>query len=242
MTATPSPRRSSDPDWKQFIRLGEQLVQQSTTKSQCLLIEQLVQQLLGGNARVWLSHPFYPLPNEDSEELDLLPSAPAPDLVQRARLEARSLYSNGTSSTDKTPDHSHKSWIAAVPIVTNQRLLGVLQVERNPDAPLDSKDIVLLDRLVGHAASALEISYEKKINQWRLQQLSLVRKVSAQIASVLNIDLLYEHITGLIQSTFHYYYVAIFTLFRRSSHAEVSRFCIEQRQPTTRAGFHDPNW
>src|SRR5678816_1353249 len=41
---------------------------------------------------------------------------------------------------------------------------------------------------------------------------NLVREVSAQIANVLNVNELASRVTELIQQTFHYYYVAIFTL------------------------------
>ena len=68
-----------------------------------------------------------------------------------------------------------------------------------------------MEGLAGHAAAAMEITRQEKLKNWRLEQLGLVRKVSGQIASLLNIDLLYTRVTELIQSTFQYYYVAIFT-------------------------------
>ncbi|HMN59533.1 MAG TPA: GAF domain-containing protein [Anaerolinea sp.] len=209
MNATPSPGRYLEADWKQFLRLGEQLIQQGTTRLQCELIEQLTQELIGGTARVWLSRPTYPLPGD--EEMELLPAAPAPDIVQRARLEARPLYANGTQLSENPGETGNVAWIAAVPLITNQSLLGILYVERSPDSPLESQHVDMLEGLVGHSAAALEISREKKINHWRLQQLGLVRKVSAQITGVLKIEELCEQVTGLIQSTFQYYYVAIFT-------------------------------
>ena len=49
------------------------------------------------------------------------------------------------------------------------------------------------------------------MDQWRTEQLTLVRLVSAQIANVLDLDVLTRRVTKLIQRTFHYYYVAIFT-------------------------------
>ncbi len=157
-----------------------------------------------------MSRPLYPLPGE--EELELLPNAPAPDLVQRARLEAKALFSNGSGAEEDHAQPGSHYWMGAIPLISNGRLLGILHVERSPQSPLEAQDIDLLEGLAGHASSALEISREKKINHWRLEQLGLVRKVSAQIAAVLNIEELCERITGLIQSTFQYYYVAIFTM------------------------------
>lgn len=44
------------------------------------------------------------------------------------------------------------------------------------------------------------------------EMLSLVRTVSAQIANVLDLDELAQRVTRLIRDTFHYYFVAIFTI------------------------------
>lgn len=46
----------------------------------------------------------------------------------------------------------------------------------------------------------------------QIDMLSLVRTVSAQIANVLDIDDLARQVTSLIRDTFHYYFVAIFTV------------------------------
>ena len=61
--------------------------------AQCQAIEATLGELLNGKARVWLSRPYYPLPGEG--EMELLPTAPAPDLVQRARLEEKLICASG---------------------------------------------------------------------------------------------------------------------------------------------------
>ena len=55
-------------------------------------------------------------------------------------------------------------------------------------------------------------SHRAEVEQFRLRQLNLVRAVSTQIANVLDLDELSKRVTKLIQTTFNYYYVAIFTL------------------------------
>ncbi len=140
MTATPSPRRSSEPDWKQFLRLGEQLVQQGTTKSQCLLIEQLTQELLGGSARVWLSRPIYPLPDED-REIESPSHRASPGSCPTSTSRSQIAVFKWDNLEEQAPDNGNPVWIAAVPFITNQRLLGVLQVEREPATPFDPNDI-----------------------------------------------------------------------------------------------------
>jgi phosphoserine phosphatase RsbU/P len=54
------------------------------------------------------------------------------------------------------------------------------------------------------------------LKNWRNEQLSLVSSVSGQIASLTNLNELYSQVTRLIQETFAYYHVAIFTLDERA--------------------------
>jgi serine phosphatase RsbU (regulator of sigma subunit)/putative methionine-R-sulfoxide reductase with GAF domain len=59
---------------------------------------------------------------------------------------------------------------------------------------------------------ALLASHRIAVERFRMEQLNLVRTVSAQIVSLYDLDELARRVTQLIQSTFKYYYVAIFTL------------------------------
>ena len=59
---------------------------------------------------------------------------------------------------------------------------------------------------------SLIASHRLAVERFRLNQLNLVREVSAQIAHTLSVNELAQRVTELIQQTFHYYYVALFTL------------------------------
>ena len=59
---------------------------------------------------------------------------------------------------------------------------------------------------------SLVASHRVAVERFRLNQLNLVREVSAQIANALSVTELASRVTELIQKTFHYYYVAIFTV------------------------------
>ena len=61
---------------------------------------------------------------------------------------------------------------------------------------------------MGHVSLALVAAHRFSVEQWRIEQLTLVRRVSAQIANVLDLDELTRRVTKLIQRTFNYYYVA----------------------------------
>ena len=208
MTVKPSTRQPVEPEWKRFLRLGEQLVRQPETHAQCQAIETALDDLLKGRTRVWLSRPFYPLPGDGDYEL--LPSAPAPDLVQRARMDDKLICAGGRKTIDGNGP-SGDAWQAAIPLKSNSNLLGIIEFERSPNSPFKKHEYDLMEGLAAHAAAAMEITRQEKLKNWRLEQLGLVRKVSGQIASLLNLDQLYARITELIQTTFNYYYVAIFT-------------------------------
>ena len=66
--------------------------------------------------------------------------------------------------------------------------------------------------MVQFVAANLSSFHRAEVEQFRIAQLELVRAVSAQIANVLDLDELARRVTDLIQRTFNYYYVAIFTL------------------------------
>ncbi|PJH76122.1 MAG: hypothetical protein CO064_02945, partial [Anaerolineae bacterium CG_4_9_14_0_8_um_filter_58_9] len=90
-------------------------------------------------------------------------------------------------------------------------LLGVLRLERPGGPPFRKADLELLDGFAGHAALALTTAHRIAIEQWRIEQLTLVRKVGAQIANVSDVDELARRVSGLIQKTFKVYFVAVFT-------------------------------
>jgi serine phosphatase RsbU (regulator of sigma subunit)/GAF domain-containing protein len=86
----------------------------------------------------------------------------------------------------------------------------------------------MLDVFCGQIVMALQSLQRSVLERWRVDQLSLVRQVSLQILNVRDLDELARRVTGLIRDTFHYYFVAIFTLeheeeilnFRASSSLE----------------------
>ncbi len=96
------------------------------------------------------------------------------------------------------------------PLKNGGLVMGVLQVDR-PESPFKKKEIETLEEIAGHASLALVASHRAAVEKWRIEQLTLVRRVSAQIANVLDMDELTRRVTKLIQRTFNYYYVAVFT-------------------------------
>lgn len=183
-------------DWKQVIILGEALMRETSLSTQRDLIHGTTEHILNCQADLWLDERLFRLPG--IKPAPLYPAQPPSAPMQKA-------YSSGlTASTagDKTA--------LATPLKNGETVMGVLQVERHGE-PFRKKEIDLLDGLAGHISLALVASHRFVIEQWRIEQLTLVRRVSAQIANVIDLDKLSKRVTRLIQRTFHYYYVAIFT-------------------------------
>jgi len=183
--------------WGRIVMLGEELLQAETSTARRDLIVEAVLQLFGGQVELWLDEKMFRLPG--LKPASLFPAQPSTEPM----LEALSTGQGTAPDENKTR--------LAVPLKNGGSVMGVLQVER-PDRPFRRKEVELLDGLAGHVSLALVASHRMVIEKWRIEQLTLVRRVSAQIANVFNLDELTRRITKLIQRTFHYYYVAIFTI------------------------------
>jgi len=207
VTGTPA-----GPEWKQFLHLAEELVRQPTADEQCRVIRAIVEEMTRSRVDVWLVHPFYPLPGETNPK-KVLPSDHAPDLVQRAFATREPCCPEGSALSGDCGCEEQGPRQVAFPVITQGFMLAVLSLERGEDTePFSREDLQSLEGLVAHAAMAMQISRQVTIKNWRNEQLALVRSVTAQISNLLDLDELCERVTSLIQDTFEYYYVAIFTV------------------------------
>ena len=182
--------------WKQIVMLGEELMRAASLTAQHDLIVGTTARILGGQADLWLDERLFRLPGLN--QAALYPSQPPAGPMVKAFFTGLTASSEGQKT------------LLAVPLKNSGLVMGALQVKRS-DSPFRKKEIELLDGLAGHISLALVASHRFVVEQWRIEQLTLVRRVSAQIANVFDLDELTRRVTKLIQRTFHYYYVAIFT-------------------------------
>ncbi len=200
------------PDWKEFLRIGEALLNQETATDQSRLIRQTLKTRCKAVAGIWLARPYYPLPGEPQKKL--LPDPSAPDLVQQCfqladTVVVRNPAGDGTDGVEITRE-------LCLPLKTQNHLLGVLHVKSTLQPGFSQKDIDFISGLSAHAALAMQIFRQVAIKNWRLEQLSLVRNVIARVANLRDLDEFCRQTTTLIQETFGYYFVAIFTKDERS--------------------------
>ncbi len=215
---TPSPTEPL-PLWKHFLNLDEELLQQPNAVAICKKFKEIVEKEVHCTARLWLAEPFYPLPGEP--DVETLPTAKTAEIVQRALKQKKIVEGHPPSSTGKAEFHE-----MALPVITQNFTLGVLHVFREGNLPFSEEERNHLDALVAFAAVSMQVNRQEVLKNWRYDQISLVRSVSSQIANVHDLDELAKRVTNLIQCSFEYYNVSLFTIeegsqilkFRASSH------------------------
>ena len=204
MNAAPRAAHPEAWDWRTLASLGEQLVSTSSLTAQRDRIVSVARQLVQGEADVWLHESLFRLPDWDEERL--FPSQP-PHEGMRCVIQNRRLYVNNGTRRSPSPQT-----VAAVPLEDQGFILGALQITRPQGPKFSREELALLDGLARIVAVGLYAAHRVEVERFRLGQINLVRQVSAQIANVLNVDELARRVTELIQKTFHFYSVAIFTL------------------------------
>jgi len=185
---------SALPKWRQLLELGKELMSQPRIATQQTLILQAAENLTGAEATLWFDEVLRELPQADVPEH---PSQPSSATMRRALQTASAVIEDAT---------------VAVPLRTPEGILGILQVERPRGPGFDDEELALLQGLATQAAAALQAGRQVAVERWRLDQLSLVRSVSAEVANVLDLDELARRVVPLVLRTFGYYYAALFTL------------------------------
>lgn len=191
-------------DWREIASLGEQLISTNSIAAQRDRIISMTRRLVDGRVDVWLHENLFRLPDWKADRL--FPSKPRLDGMRLA-IAKRRVYIKSPRKRSKA-----RKAIVAVPMEDQGFVLGALQITRPKGPGFQKEEIELIETLASVIAVGLYASHRVEVERFRLGQLNLVRQVSAQIASVLNLDELSRRVTELIQKTFNYYYVAIFTV------------------------------
>src|SRR5688572_20108822 len=213
---TAAPRSPLSSDWRDLASLGEQIVSAPSLAAQRDRIIAMTSRLVDGDVDVWLRESLFRLPG--AEEEAIFPKQPPMPGMQRAIKYGRTTRKQKRDR--KNGASSHGTW-AAFPLADQDIALGALQVTRPNGPEFKQEELHLLEGLAGVVTVSLVASHRVAVERFRLNQLHLVSEVSEQIANVMNLDELATRVTELIQKTFHYYYVAIFTIYDRSGPASL---------------------
>ncbi len=191
-------------DWRALAGLGEQLVSTTSLSDQRDHIISMTRSLVTGGVNVWLHESLFRLP--DWDESPTFPPEPELDGMREAFRSGEQVVR--THSIDKNT----RGTSVAIPLEDQGLILGILQVSYAEGDDFPAEELDTLTGLASIISVNLYASHRAAVERFRLNQINLVHEVSAQIANVMDVDELAWRITELIQETFQYYYVGVFTL------------------------------
>jgi GAF domain-containing protein len=190
--------------WNDFLLLSENLIKQPDSLSLSQYFAAQLQENLDCQAELWLVEPFYPLPGEPP--VKTLPTNSAPVVVENCFNSKKADYTNNFKRTSLNFPVE-----VAIPVLAQNSLIGILHAVRPAGNFFSQDEIEVMERLVAVASLAMQVNRQSSLKNWRYDQISLVRSVTSQITNVLDLDELCLRVTNLIQCTFNYYHVGIYT-------------------------------
>jgi GAF domain-containing protein len=211
---------TTDARWSGLLALGEQLLEEPSILHQHDLIIQQMGTLLQAQVELYLSEEIYRLPGKEPHPIY---TNQKPTRLIQSALKTRQVQT--------TPKREPGPVNLAVPLQAQGTLLGAIQTRRPNYHSFSPADLQFIETAANYLAGSLHVTHQVAIKNWRLEQLSLMREVSAQLVHISDLDELAHRVTQKIQDAFQYYYVAIFTLepgenrlrFRANANAQESQ-------------------
>lgn len=198
-------KKNQNSIWKEYLNLGEELLRLPDTLSIVNKLQATINSKLKCKSKLWLCEPFYPLPGEPP--VDTLPQTQVPTIVQEAFTEKRT-----SSLTMHNPQSPPQMYEIALPVTTRDNTLGIFHLSKPETKPFTPDEISYVDGLIAFVAVSMQVNRQVTLKNWRYDQLALVRSVSSQIANELDLDELCKKVTSLIQCSFDYYHVGLYTV------------------------------
>jgi sigma-B regulation protein RsbU (phosphoserine phosphatase) len=193
------------PRWQEYLDLGEELLRLPDTRSLVNRLQNVITDHLHCEAKLWLCEPFYPLPGEP--HVETIPSPEVDLIIESASNSKTRIVTSGFPKKKREPIYT-----ITLPVTTRGNTLGILKLQRDPSNPFNDDEIEYVEGLTAFTAVSMQVNRQVTLKNWRYDQISLVRSVSSQIANELNLDELCKKVTNLIQCSFDYYHVAVYTL------------------------------
>jgi phosphoserine phosphatase RsbU/P len=199
-TSAPPPQpQAVKSGWRKLFGLGERILAATTFAQQRdILLEVAGDIFPNTEVELWLDDELFRLPDWVEKPF---PARPERKDLQKA-----------LKGDEAIQDEENGQATLAIPLRHEESSLGVIALRRAQGRGFRKREIDLLEGLCRAASVALIAWHRVSVERWRISQLNLVRTVSAQIANLSDLDELCLKVARLIQNTFRYYYVAIFTL------------------------------
>ncbi|GAP20805.1 GAF domain-containing protein [Leptolinea tardivitalis] len=199
-----------DSDWKRFLETAETLLQKGSLQEQSQYLRDVISDLFQVKSKFWFAHPFYPLPGEDTSDL-VSNQSMVPLVVKDTFFDKSPHFSSNNSPSSNTLLDSGNIFSASLPVICQKDMLGILYIEEKPGSVISSEKISAIESLLALCAMSLQIYRQAVLKSWRVEQLSIVRKISNKITNITDIDSLCCQIAETVRDKFQYYYVAIYT-------------------------------
>lgn len=185
--------------WRALIELGDRLLEQQSHGSQISLIRDSFSEITGAQVDAWLIGEYEPLPHENAaghisagEKLDYIGSG---GIVERLSIQNR--------------DDCVQ---IELPLQNVRETVGMMVLEFQPGTEISPACEDFLLGASQYFANILDLSRLASLKDWRLDQLTLVRSVNSAIMQFSDPVELFPRIVELIQTTFHFFFVAIYTV------------------------------
>ncbi|MCJ7694582.1 MAG: GAF domain-containing protein [Anaerolineaceae bacterium] len=200
--------------WHEIIALGQQLVDLSTIEDQSNLIVDFVNNKFNCSL-------FLVLINS-SQKLYSSVAIPSTDhelVIKKIKKTLQPVHSHNKSSL----------FLLGLPLLHQDQLFGVMIISKH-NSKFNDDEQNALESLSSIASIALFATIQSQLEEIQQQRLALVHNVTKELVLVRDLNSLTSKICHLIQNTFNYYYVAVFTLeankndliFRASARAQKS--------------------
>jgi len=194
-----SPFWSTNDGWRLLHHIADELLSLPDLKSQVVYIQNELTKLVGQPVKLFLTEEYKPLPHE---------SIQSEEPVQPVISYVKDFIDEG----DFWSGNEHDQLVVKIPLKNQNSMVGYLHFEFPRETELESIPSDFLISFCGYLAMVFELSRLDKLKDWRLEQLSLVRRVNSELVKLRDPHRLYERVVDLIQSSFQFYFVALYTL------------------------------
>ena len=134
MTLNALPPQGDCYDWMELLKLSEQLGKLTSQLSQHSLIISTVERLTTSKVSLWFSFDAFHLPGSDVTEYYFPPDN---ELVNRALKLRKTIRVES-----KAEVHGSSPYILGIPLLTENEIIGVMQVERSTEHPFTENDFI----------------------------------------------------------------------------------------------------
>ena len=190
---------SSNDGWRILHNIADELLSLPNLARQSDFIQNELGKIIGYPVKLYLTEQYKPLPHEDIHDGESrkykIPFIRPADCIK----EICSTLKNG-------------QLILNIPIKNQNNPVGYFEIEYPINTGFELVHQDFLISIAGYLAKVFELSRLEKLKDWRLEQLSLVREVNNELVKLRDPSTLYERVVDLIQDTFQFYFVALYTL------------------------------